>query len=87
VARYGGDEFVLLLEGVRDERRLVPLVGELHARLAAPLSLQGRLVTIRGSVGAVLFPDEGEDAATLLRHADRRMYAAKAAARRVAAPG
>jgi diguanylate cyclase (GGDEF)-like protein len=86
VARYGGDEFVLLLDGAdTDASRLEPLVEGLRARLAEPVNLGGHLVTVPGSIGAVLFPAESEDAATLLRRADQRMYAAKAAGRRGAA--
>jgi diguanylate cyclase (GGDEF)-like protein/PAS domain S-box-containing protein len=78
VARYGGDEFAVLLVGVeRDED--VQRVGErLVVALREPFSIDGELVQIGGSVGyafgfASARPDD------LLQHADRALYAAKAA--------
>lgn len=83
VARYGGDEFVVLLEdAVTDAERLKPLIDALRARVAEPVNLDDRPAAVRASVGVVLFPGETDDPAALLRRADRRMYEAKAAARR-----
>lgn len=74
VARIGGDEFVVLLpnlERLEDVERVIEKIGQ---GLALPFDLDGRQVAMSASVGASVFPDHGDDAATLFRHADQNMY-------------
>jgi diguanylate cyclase (GGDEF)-like protein len=72
-ARLGGDEFAVLLEDVEDVA--VPAQRILHA-LASPIELEGKPVTVHGSVGIALHKP-GQTAADLLRNADVAMYGAK----------
>jgi diguanylate cyclase (GGDEF)-like protein len=77
VARWGGDEFAVLLEGI-EHRDLAHAKGrELLRRLAEPCDALGPSGGLRASVGVALFPQDGEDAGALLAQADRRMYRAK----------
>jgi diguanylate cyclase (GGDEF)-like protein len=73
VARLGGDEFAVLLDDVEDVA--VPAHRILQA-LAKPISLEGKPVTVHGSVGIALH-ESGQTAADLLRNADVAMYKAK----------
>ncbi len=77
VARWGGDEFAVILEGIGCREVAVDRGHELVERLAEPVALAGFSGPLRASIGVALFPEDGEDAGTLLRHADRRMYRAK----------
>ena len=77
VARMGGDEFLILLSAIahRDE---VPLVAQrILDQLQASWLLEGEEFQCPGSIGIALFPDDGEDEGTLLKHADIAMYQAK----------
>ncbi len=74
VARWGGDEFAVILEGIGHRDRAHEKGRELVQRLAEPAETAG---TLRASVGVALFPDDGQDVTTLLGQADRRMYRAK----------
>lgn len=77
VARWGGDEFVVLLEGV-ENRDLAHAKGrELVQHLAEPCDALHQVPPLRASVGVALFPCDGTDAAGLMAQADRRMYRAK----------
>jgi diguanylate cyclase (GGDEF)-like protein len=77
VARWGGDEFVVLLEGV-ENRDLAHAKGrELVQRVAEPCDALQHVAPLRASVGVALFPCDGTDAAALMIQADRRMYRAK----------
>ena len=78
VARIGGDEFVLLMEGASDVADVMGLGRRLVQALARPFELGGHEVTVTGSVGAVVYPDQG-DGDKLLAHADAAMYEAKRA--------
>ena len=74
VARWGGDEFAVILEGIGHRDQAHEKGRELVQRLAEPAETEGAL---RASVGVALFPDDGQDVTTLLGQADRRMYRAK----------
>jgi len=77
VARLGGDEFTIVLEclGHPDEASLV--VRKLHDALAQPVAIDEHQLYVSTSIGISFFPQDGQDAATLLQHADTAMYRAK----------
>ena len=77
VARLGGDEFVVLLQETADADTLAAVARKLLSALLQPYTLSGHACRVTASIGAALFPDHGDDAATLLRHADVAMYHAK----------
>jgi diguanylate cyclase (GGDEF)-like protein/PAS domain S-box-containing protein len=81
VARLGGDEFTAILEDVKGAEDVQLLAGKIMAALEQPTPIEGREVFATASLGFALFPDDGEDADTLLRHADGAMYEAKAEGR------
>ena len=75
-ARFGGDEFVVLCEGVDGEEQAAELAGRVSRAVAEPIGLRGYQVVVTASVG-VVFAGAGEDPETLLRFADSAMYRAK----------
>lgn len=77
LARVGGDEFVLLLEDDVTARQATTVARKLIDVLAQPLTIAGHTLVITASIGISLYPDDGDDADTLVRHADRAMYEAK----------
>ncbi|WP_128981841.1 putative bifunctional diguanylate cyclase/phosphodiesterase [Streptomyces roseicoloratus] len=79
VARLGGDEFVALTTGPGSERQVTELADRMLAALATPISIDGRELTVRGSVGVVEGPAGERTAAEVLRSADITMYRAKSA--------
>ncbi len=81
LARLGGDEFVLLLTPVESDREVVAVAQKILKVMAAPLDLAGKEIFISASIGVVLYPGDGGDCDTLLKHADMAMYAAKARGR------
>ncbi len=76
VARLGGDEFAMLLPGA-DAVSATEAARKLLSTLVEPVTLHEQVVIVGGSVGIALYPDHGENAAALLRHADVAMYAVK----------
>ena len=75
-ARFGGDEFVVLCEGIGDEGQARELAERVSEAIAEPVPLRGYPVVVTASVGVVL-AGPGEDPETLLRYADAAMYRAK----------
>lgn len=78
VARVGGDEFLILLDGVLDQEACVNVARRMLAALAWPFEVAGRQVQIACSIGIVVHPDHGERS-KLVANADAAMYAAKRA--------
>jgi diguanylate cyclase (GGDEF)-like protein/PAS domain S-box-containing protein len=81
VARLGGDEFVVLVPGIRGPEESEQVAEKIIEVLAAPFPFEGRMLHITPSIGICMYPDDGADVATLMRHADAAMYHAKAAGR------
>jgi diguanylate cyclase (GGDEF)-like protein/PAS domain S-box-containing protein len=82
VARMGGDEMCLLLHDVRDASHASEIAERILGALRVPVELRSGIqhhVTV--SAGIAVFPQDGTDVETLLRHADIAMYRAKAAGR------
>jgi PAS domain S-box/diguanylate cyclase (GGDEF) domain len=79
VARLGGDEFVALTTGPNTEREVDELAGRIMNALVTPIRVDGRDLTVRGSVGVVEGPAGERGAAEVLRSADITMYRAKSA--------
>ncbi len=77
VARMGGDEFLILLSSVSRREEVSEVARRILHQLQAPWVLEGEEFRCPGSIGIALFPDHGEDAGTLLKHADIAMYQAK----------
>ena len=76
LARLGGDEFVLLCEVNRVET-LLNFAEQVLQQVSMPLAINEHVVAITASIGAAVYPDDGVDSATLLKHADIAMYRAK----------
>lgn len=77
VARLGGDEFVVLLGEARTRELTTVVVRKLLAALQEPVELGTQSCRISASIGISMFPDDGADEQTLMRHADSAMYVAK----------
>jgi len=79
LARLGGDEFGLLLDELQNIQQLESLTDRLLDALRLPFTVEHHAVTVSASLGFTLHPLDDGDADTLLRHADKALYAAKQA--------
>lgn len=77
VARLGSDEFAILLEDMTSEKDVSQLTKKLLDTLVPPVVINNQEFTLTASIGVSLFPNDGEDAETLLRYADVALYRAK----------
>ena len=77
LARMGGDEFTLIVEGVCDEFALQTIAQKMIGALAPPFAIGERPFHISVSVGIAIYPRDADALDTLLKHADTAMYAAK----------
>jgi two-component system CheB/CheR fusion protein len=82
LARFGGDEFVLFLEGFQALDYVEATVSRILSAINRPIELEGRSIYLSGSLGITIFPQDGQSAEQLLRNADLAMYRAKATGRR-----
>ena len=81
VSRQGGDEFLIILDDVADDEAVTAIAAKIMEQLTAPFVVQGLDVTTTGSLGIAMFPKDGADVDSLLKHADLAMYRAKDAGR------
>ncbi len=77
VARIGGDEFVVLLERCAVREHADAVTAKIRSAMQPPVKIIGIDLRIEPSIGAAHYPEDGEDEAQLLRHADAAMYANK----------
>lgn len=78
VARFGGDEFVLIIEPIEDPQAIVHMGEKLFDSLAEPITLDiGVLAKISASIGMAIYPDDGANLNDLLNVADQAMYQCK----------
>lgn len=77
VARWGGDEFTLLLPQITDVKDATKLAQRILEALRPAFNLEGNYLHISNSIGIALYPDDGKDAETLLKNADAALYRAK----------
>ena len=79
VARFGGDEFTILLCGLNAKHAPLRVANACVAAMKVPFRIDGNDVRISASVGVALFPDHGGNVEALVAAADRAMYEAKRA--------
>ncbi|TLY70741.1 MAG: EAL domain-containing protein [Gammaproteobacteria bacterium] len=77
LARLGGDEFLVLLPNLRSPADAAGVAERLIEALREPMQLAANSLAVTPSVGIAVYPQDGADAVTLLRHADLAMYVAK----------
>ena len=81
IGRLGGDEFLLILSHVNDLSFIDRIARNLCKAVAEPIILEGHEVFVTASLGLSLYPEDGQDAQTLIRCADMALYDSKAAGR------
>lgn len=81
VTRMGGDEFLLIITGLKDMTQITGVAEKLLSALFQPLKLEMIEITVSGSLGISVYPQDGNDQETLIRNADAAMYYAKSKGR------
>ncbi|MFP5391903.1 MAG: putative bifunctional diguanylate cyclase/phosphodiesterase [Gammaproteobacteria bacterium] len=77
VARFGGDEFVVLVPDIDTLEQLMTIAAKLQGDLARPFTIEHQQIYVTASIGVSLYPRDGASEATLLKHVDLAMYRAK----------
>lgn len=77
VARFGGDEFVLLLPEIHESTDAAQIAKRILETISSPFDINGLPLLITVSIGIAIFPEDGEDQETLITNADLALYAAK----------
>jgi diguanylate cyclase (GGDEF)-like protein len=77
LARLGGDEFVVLIEEVTDSARVSHIARKILSAMVKEFPLEGQLIHVTASIGISMFPEDGRNEFSLMKHADIAMYRAK----------
>lgn len=77
VARFGGDEFIIILNQLSNAKDVARIMADLMHAVNEPLDLHGQEFFVTISAGIALHPQDGEDSDTLIKNADTAMYRAK----------
>jgi diguanylate cyclase (GGDEF)-like protein/PAS domain S-box-containing protein len=77
VVRMGGDEFIVVMKGIKGTEQVNDAAARINHALAAPMVVDGRTLVTTVSIGVALYPHDGADMGELLRHSDTAMYQAK----------
>ncbi len=81
LARFGGDEFVILVKDLLEAVDAELAADKILHTLQPTLAVAGHEVSVEGSIGIAVYPEDGSNASDLLKHADLALYAAKSAGR------
>ena len=81
LSRQGGDEFLIVLNDVRDTESITVVAEKILARLAEPFEIDHHELSISLSIGIAVYPNDGKDFDTLLKQSDTAMYQAKESGR------
>jgi len=81
VARFGGDEFIILVDDIEDEKSLQRIASKLIDALSQPIRVRNLDLHVTTSIGISLFPNHGADFNQLIKNADLALYSAKAEGR------
>jgi len=77
LGRFAGDEFLLIVDQINSEEDIISVANKVHNVFKKTFDLDKFSVNISASIGISVYPYDGEDSKTLLRHADIAMYMAK----------
>jgi diguanylate cyclase (GGDEF)-like protein len=77
VSRQGGDEFVCLMQEVKEQTDVAHIATKILDAVCARYDIEGATITVRPSIGIALYPHDGDTPALLLKRADTAMYRAK----------
>lgn len=79
VARFGGDEFIVLLNKIADMDSVCQVAENLIAKLSKPFDMEGTQISISASIGIAIYPNDSDNPIGLMQKADKMMYFAKQA--------
>ena len=77
VARIGGDEFIIVMNGVKDISAIDSLAEKIISTVNNPIKIENTEITLGASIGISIYPDDAKSKKLLLKHADSSMYASK----------
>ncbi|MDR2450950.1 MAG: EAL domain-containing protein [Candidatus Accumulibacter sp.] len=77
ISREGGDEFMIILPGIRDIDIIHRITTDILGKISSPFDIMGHTLGISASIGVACYPQHGTDFDTLLKSADAAMYVAK----------
>ncbi len=77
LARLGGDEFTVMLSGIKDLHHVGIVADRILKNLSEPVMLEGNRVVVTSSIGVSIYPEDGSEIDSLLKHADAAMYQVK----------
>lgn len=77
ISRQGGDEFTILLNRIRAEEDVIPLIERIRAIVAKPILISGQELHVSMSIGIAFYPTDGKNTDELMKNADMAMYRAK----------
>jgi len=77
VARFGGDEFTIILPEINHDHDAAVISEKILERLSSPFTVEGQELFVGASIGITVYPNDAKDEITLLRNADMAMYRAK----------
>lgn len=81
IARLGGDEFTIILEDIFKPEDAAKIASKIIATFSNPFLIEGHILNIGASIGISVFPVDGHDGETLVKHADKAMYKIKESGR------